>query len=311
MQVSAGFARPMPFRVPAGVAALLLAGAFGCSSPSPAPQVDAVTTSDPDGAPAPVESVAPVALDPRAAEVLAAAKKRLAADKALVGNRLGYERDLERQLRQRVDSQMQARLMPATMTPEALEDGLRKAAAEAALVLVSLTIEAPLAPVVVPAEHHGKGAYRYAPDQLYGAYALTARFGGADEAKVGGWLEALDDAKLPLPFVAKIERVGNDVVVRARCLVEFAVAPPRHVVAPLTIESLAAAAGVEAPPREAFGAELATLDALIAAYTKLMPEIDRTLVALGASHLEAERFRIYAQAADGVDAALGLGHDKR
>ncbi len=273
---------------------------LGCSTPD-APVV--VTTVEA------IEVVAPAPPDARVLEILAAAKKRVAADKALVSNRSSYERDLQRQLRQRTESQMQARLMPASMDDHALEDVLRGAATDAGVVLVSLRIEHPPEPTPVPSEHRGFGAYRYTPAQLFGAYKVTARLGNADDKTVGAWLEALVAAKAPLPFLVKTDKVDRDVVVEARCLIEYSVNPPWHLVEPLTISSLAAAANVEAPPKEAFGAELTTLDALIAEHTQLLPEIDRTLKALGRSHLEAERFRIYAQAADGIDKVLGHDHE--
>lgn len=286
-----------------GFAAVVMVQVLGCSTPD-APVVVPVAPEV-----APSQTAPPSPTDPRVLEILAAAKKRLAADKALVSNRSSYERDLQRQLRQRTESQMQQRLMPPSMDDHGLEDVLRGAAGDAGVVLVSLRIEHPPAPLPVPSEHRELGAYRYQPGQLFGAYKVTARLGNADDKKVGAWLEALVAAKAPLPFLVKTDKVDADMVVEARCLIEYAVAPPWHIVEPLTIASLAAAANVDAPPREAFGGELAILDALIAEHTKLLPEIDRTLKALGRSHLEAERFRVYAKAADGIDKVLGLDHE--
>ncbi len=284
-------------------AAVVMMQVLGCSTPDAPIKVESVEVM------APPPTVPTEATDPRVLEILAAAKKRLAADKALVSNRSSYERDLQRQLRQREETQMQARLMPASMDDHALEDALRAAASDAGVVLVSLRIQHPPEPVPVPSEHRELGAYRYQPGQLFGAYKVSARLGGGDDKKVAAWLEALVAAKAPLPFLIKSDKVDGDMVVEARCLIEYAVNPPWHIVEPLTIASLAAAAKVEAPPEGAFGAERATLDALIAEHTKLLPEIDRTLKALGRSHLEAERFRVYAKAADGIDQVLGNDHE--
>lgn len=279
-----------------------LAIASACSAPAePVTAGTAEVAAQPGAAPA-------TAIDPRVAEVLAAAKKRLVADRALIENRPGYERALERQRRQRVDSGMQARLVPAGKRPEALAEALRKAAEDAALIVVALKVEAPAPPTPVPAEHRGDAPYAYTSEQLFASYALTAHFGGGDDKAVGTWLAAVERAGAPLPFIDAIAREGGELVVRGRLLGEIEVVPPRHVIAPLTIEALAAGAGVEAPPREAFGAERETIDRLIAEHTALLQEIDQAMATLGVSHLEAERFRLYARAADRIDEVLGTGH---
>lgn len=241
--------------------------------------------------------------DPRCAEIVAAAKKRIAADRAVIANQPGVARALDRQRRQRVDSGMEARLVPAGMHVAALDKASRAAAEEVGLVVVALEVTAAPEPEAVPAEHRGSAPYAYRREQLFVSFPFTVRFGGATKDDVGDWLTALDRAAdTPLPFVFGIERERQDAVVRGGFLEEVDVTPPRHIAQAMTIKSLAADLGIAPPPpRERFDAgQLQVLDRLIAEHAELMPRIDEALVLLGRSHLEAERFRLYRRAVETI-----------
>jgi hypothetical protein len=253
---------------------------------------------------------APPPIDARVMEILGAAKKRLAADRAVIQNDAGVESALARQRRQRDDSGMARHLVPPETSPEALAEMAREAATEAGLVVVSASVAAPTVAAPVPREHRGDGPYAYTREQLFQSFTLSLQLGRAERTDLGRWLAVLAERGQPIPFVGSVERRGDDVIASAQFLMEVDLSPPVHVLEPLDLEALARAAGVEPVPPEGLGSQRAAIESLIAEHGALRGELTRAVWRLGESHLEAARFRFFGQAAEQANALLkGKDHE--
>ncbi len=278
--------------------AVAAALAWGCGERAPGPRVSPADAA-PQAAARSASPPRPGPADRAVSELRAAALKRLASDRAVASNALGYEQALARQEAAREGTGMAAHLPRGPIDAAALEATLRRLARDEGLLVVALEIgpEVPAAPV--PAEHRGAGPYAYSDAQLFATRPLTLTLGGATEAALGRYYAAVVAAGVPLPVFEARERSAAGVILRGLLYRESDAAPPRHLVPPVDRAALAAAAGVTVPvghPR------LAEVDALLAQRAALSPKLEAAMAALGRSHLAAARLRFYRELTERLQA---------
>lgn len=280
------------------VSGILLASCSAPAEPSRAPD-------EPRAEPAPSPAV-----DAATAELVAAARKRMAADEALVANSPGVLLALKKQERQRTDARMNTRVPRGPAADDPMSDkigvelmaDIRAAADEAGVLINGPKVVSHTAARPVPAEHRGDGPYEYGIDQLFEAIGFEVELPAGDAAAVRRLIEALDRKDRPVPFVRELRPIAGGIVLDATWLRQVDVKPPRHVVPPLTLGELAIAANVPIPDRAP--PEVA---AILEQHAALEPKIDVALEVLGQSHLEAARYRFYSQYGAATDKALGGG----
>ncbi len=224
------------------------------------------------------------------AELKAEARKLLAADKAVIANRHGYEQSVAKHLRVMEETGMDLRIPDSSLDAEALEKELAVYAGPLGLSVVQLRLGAAKAPAPLPQRHTKSGPFPYEIDQLFERRPLRLTLRPQDlDALRTFWtnLPRRDAPMLDLPTLL-LEDEGATFTGFAYS--RRAVKPPIHEPRTPTLEELAARASVPIPPGHP---RLAEVEGLLAEHRSLSDEIAASLEVLGRSHLMGSWFRFY------------------
>lgn len=258
-------------------------GPAPASAPAPAPAAHASATP----------SAVPAADGDRAVtELKAAARRRLAADRAAVANRMGFEQALERLARDARMTRMFQRIPRGVIDPAAVRQALVRHAKAQGIDLRARDVTLGASPPgqAVPLEHRGAKPYPYTEHQLLEPLPIAIRLRGADEAAAKRFYRLLPGGVEILVDLTARWRQGRDTWLGGSLYRWRDVTPPRHLVEPPTLGSLAREAGVQIPqghPR------LPEVQALLDQWAPLRPALERVLEAAGRAHLEGARAALY------------------
>lgn len=264
---------------------------MGCgraSSPA-APAETAPAVVDDDATTTP--TAAAPAVDRALVELRVAAKKRLAADRAVASNAFGYEQALSRHERERVESRMAVHV-PRDLDGEAVERELRALAEAQGMLTLGFELHARVPARALPTSHRGDAPFAYSDDQLFDERPFTWSLGGATEAGLVRLYRAIQGSGAPLPVVRRAVRSASGLTLEGVFLVAAPLRPPRHVVETMTLETIALAAGVELEGDDEDRAREA-LAPLIAEHEALLSELQKAVDALGLAHLAGRRMEAY------------------
>lgn len=275
----------------AAATALAACGESEEREPAGKPEAGASAPKQGAGPPASAPpSVKPVPDADRAIdELVAAAKKRLASDKAVASNQRGYEKAIAKHERDHEGMRLTERL-PFELDQAALEEALSAHAERHGLSLVELKLGKVAEPAAVPDVHRGDGPYRYTLDQLIGRVPVAVRVSPPDLAKLEPFFVKLPAAARPMLDLAGLEIAGDVAILTGHAYIRRRVTPPKHLPAEVTLESLAEAADVAVPAGHPRLAEVAEL---IAQHRELRPSLEGALEALATAHLMGSHFAFY------------------
>ena len=170
------------------------------------------------------------AADAAIIEIKAAARKRLAADRAAVANRLGFEQALEHLARDARMTRMYERIPDGVIDPEALGQALvRYAKGQGVqLSLADVTLGASPPGEAVPLEYRGDHPYPYTEHQLLEPLPISVRLRGAGDAAVERFYRLLPGGVATLVDLTARRREGPDTVLSGAIYRWRDVTPPRH-----------------------------------------------------------------------------------
>jgi len=289
------------------VAAAFVVSALGLGAcrgaPEHAPPADA-TSRPPARAPSAADAVAPApAEDADAAivELKAAARKRLAADRAAVANRVSFEQALERLARDARMTRMYDRIPDGAIDPGQVRQALARYAQSQGVALApsDVTLGASPPGEAVPLEYRGDHPFPYTEHQLLEPLSITIRLRGASDEAVHRFYRMLPGGVGLLVDLTERWREGEDTVLSGHVYRWRDVTPPRHLVAPPTLASLARAAGVHVPqghPR------LGEVKGLLDEWAALRPALERVLEVAGRAHLAGARADLYLHKTRAIEA---------
>lgn len=264
----------------------------GCGRPATAPERPAAATDAGVG-----EASTAREASQAFAELRAVAKRRLAADRAAVDNRLGYEQSLARQRRDAEGTGMNERIPRAPIAADVLEAALAALVRESGGRLVDVRLGEAAAAKAVPATWDAEGPYPYEAAQLVARRPLAVELERADDAVLARVFEALRRADGPLLDLEALRVDGEHATFVGAVYQRREVAPPKHGVAAPSLEQLAAAAGVAVPvghPR------LGEVEAMVAEDRALGPDLAQSLATLSELDLESRVFQFYRERAKAV-----------
>ena len=232
-------------------------------------------------------------------ELKGAARALVAADRAAIANRLGYEQAVTRHLREMEATGFRRRLPPGAPTADALRPALEAHAAAHGLTLVEVTVSPSEPGDPVPAEHRGEGPYPYAVDQLFTRSAVAIKLRPLDDARLDAFYRTLPSGAGPMLDIAGLREEGDEATLTGYAYGVRAVTPPVHVVRAPTLEELAIQAAVKAP---AGHPRLAEVQALLDEDASLQTDLAGSMAVLGRAHLLGTQFRFFTERVGAIEA---------
>ncbi|MGM0574244.1 MAG: hypothetical protein ACQEXJ_00735 [Myxococcota bacterium] len=279
-------------------------GAAGCrSEPSPRgadalPSEPAPRETEAGSGASAGEGSGPDEADRAFVELKAAAKRLVAADRAVLNNRRGYEQAVERHRRDLALFGLNARIPTSAISPGLVEARIRDPAREAGLTVRSVKVGEADEPPPVPAEHRGEGPYRYDVDQVVARHPVTITVTPADEQALRSFFRrALAGEGLMLDLVGvRIE--GDEATFSGQVVRRRDVTPPVHVVETPGLEALADEVGVQVPtghPR------VDEVRALLDEHREMEAKLASAMKALGRAHLLGRLFQFHRGRAKAIE----------
>jgi hypothetical protein len=241
----------------------------------------------------------PSAADRALVELKGAARKRLAADRAVISNRLGYEQALAKHARDAQGTRMRDRI-PAEVTASGLEAEVAAHARAHGLTLVTLALGEAADGPPVPAATAATGPYPFSAAQLVATRALTLTLRPADEAALSAFWRRLPAGVGPLLDLTerRLDAAG-DAVLSGHVYQFREVAAPAPEVRAVRLEELAREAGVAVPAEHP---RLAEVRALLDEHAALGSDLAASLAVLAQTHLVGERSRFFRDRVKAVEA---------
>ena len=254
--------------------------------------------SEPPSEVAPPDPAAQAAADAAVQELKAAARKLLAADKAVVANLLGYEQAIEKHHRDMRGAGMPRRMPDQPITADALRPRIQAHARQYGLELVKFKLATPAEGAPLPATHGGPGPYHYDIAQIIAQIPVVIEVKPSDEAKLRPFFLNLRQIMGPLPDLVTLRVQDDRALLYGTLYQRRDISPPRMKIHTPTRDELAAKAGVTLPANHP---GLAEVDALLEEHRELHPELSRSIMALGQAHLLGTQFQFYRQRMEAVE----------
>lgn len=231
------------------------------------------------------------------AELKALARRRLAADRAAVQNRLGYEQALARQRRDAEATGMNVRIPTDPVDASLVEAALAAPIRETGGRLRDVRVGVGGAAKAVPATWEVEGPYPFESDQLVMRLPLAVEVEAADDAVLTRVFEVLRRAEGPLLDVDALRIEGESAIFVGAVYQRREVSPPKHGVASPEVAALAQTAGVALPKDPA---ALAEVEALLDEDRALATDLGEAIATLSLLDLESRVFQFYRQRAKAV-----------
>lgn len=253
------------------------------ASPSVAPTADV---------PAPAAAAEPSAADKALVALKAEARKVVAADRTAVGNKVSYDQAVERHERNMEGVGLNQKLGSEPLTEASLRVALTRHSLTKGLVIEKVRLGAPPRQPAVPAEHRGKGPYRFQPDQIIATAPLEVVVATDDLGDLEAWWRTLPTGVDPLVELVALSIANGRATFHGTAYWRRQVTPPVHVTETPTMAQLAEQARVAIP---AGHPRLPEVEALLAEHRSVRAELAPAMAALGKANLLGTLFQFYRQ----------------
>ncbi len=254
-------------------------GAVASGDPTPA----AATAKTPKAPPSPA--------DRALVELKAKARTLLAADRTAIKNQHGYDQAVTRHRRDMAAVGFEERLPLAPLRKGQVEVALVEHLIHHGLTLVQARLGPPEPAEPVPAEHAGRGPYKYATDQIVERTPVVLTVSPAKLAPLEGFFkDVCHRASVMLDLVAVTLSADGKATFTGYAYARRAVTPPKHTTRTPTLAELAVAAGVELPTGHA---RLSEVEALLDEHRALHTALAGSMKSLGEAHLLGAWFQFY------------------